>query len=506
MLYRRFGKTNYKLSALGIGTNRFLIGKNVEEDICKAAKLVYAALKSGANYIDVAYNYSKGYAYRVLKLAFEMAEKEKIKYYVTVKSAYKTDKTADAAYHRVQSSIREMGLHKATFFVCWGIQSYEEYEKIMQPCGMYEGALRAKKEGLVDSICFSTHAPIEDIIRIMKSGYFDGVTISYSALNYKQYREVLKCARENEMGVITMNSLGGGIIPQNEDFFEFLKTNADKNIEEGALRFIYAHNEITCCLSGMSSFDELRSNIRTFDFVDSNADLRLSKVDMGMQQLTEYCSGCNYCFGCPKNIPIREYMQALNTVHFPFGEGSYNRNDQTLLTNISITRKLNKDFFNIPESTVNPCIHCGMCESKCTQHLPIRKKIETLYKIFDTTGYSRESQKNRLKELLVDKNYKKVGLMPGGGYTAYVIQLYKEFFGEPQFDIYLFDSNKKLWGTENNGLRIYDPSKLQSMNLDLVLVTNYIYLNEIYDDIIGKYKYRGNIQKLHNSQDVPWVF
>lgn len=71
MLYRRFGKTNYKLSALGIGTNRFQIGKNVEEDICKAAKLVYVALKSGANYIDVAYNYSKGYAYRILKLAFE---------------------------------------------------------------------------------------------------------------------------------------------------------------------------------------------------------------------------------------------------------------------------------------------------------------------------------------------------------------------------------------------------------------------------------------------------
>ena len=399
-----------------------------------------------------------------------------------------------------------MKIKKATFFVCWGIQSYEEYENIIQPGGVYEGAMRAKEEGLVDSICFSTHAPVEDIIRILMEERFDGVTISYSALNYKQYESVLNCARERDIGVITMNSLGGGIIPQNKEFFNFLKTDLDDNVEQGALRFIYAHEEITCCLSGMASLKEVEDNLNTFENVDDYAKQRLVLVDEGMAQLTEFCSGCNYCAGCPKNIPIRELMQSLNTVYFPFREGSYNRTDREVLENISIARKLNKDFFYMPRNMENPCIHCGACESKCTQHLPIQNKLTSLYMMFKKTGYSKEGQKTRLKELLVGKGYHRVAFIPGGGYAAYVLKLYREFFGEPEFEILLFDNNPNLWGTLNNGIPIHNPADMEQMNLDVVVVANYIYADEIYNDLVAQKKYPGKVVKLHKEYDVPWVF
>ena len=99
--------------------------------------------------------------------------------------------------------------------------SYGEFESLFQKNGIYKGALQLRDEGIVDHLCFSVHAPADDVIKMLRSRAFEAVTISYSLLNALRYQVVLRTASELGIGVAAMNPLGGGIIPNNAEFFSF---------------------------------------------------------------------------------------------------------------------------------------------------------------------------------------------------------------------------------------------------------------------------------------------
>ena len=505
MLYRDFGQTGVKLSALGIGTNRFRVNNtDDDEQIAISAEVVSDALALGVNYIDTTYSYSKGTAYKILRKALVKANQP---FHITVKASYDSDKTADDVLYRVEDSLKALGLEKATFFLAWSIMNHQEFEAIMAKGGLYEGALRAKDRGLIDHICFSTHAPIDDVVRIVESGAFAGVTISYSLLNYSIMDPILQAAKKQKMGVIAMNSLGGGVIVQNEGYFDFARYDQSESIAQAALRFAYAHPAMTTLLSGMATKEELADNIGAFETVSPEDDqTRISRVEIKMSQQENFCTGCRYCDGCPAGIPVYAFMQSANALLLP-AVSTYNRNDESVLHNIALFRKLKMDFGFVPEDIHNPCIRCGRCEEKCTQKLPIIKQIADIYRRSKEATFSEAGWKQRLDDLLHGKGYKTVGFYPGGGYSAKVMALYQKFWGKLPFDkCYLFDSNQTLWGQTNAGLTIHAPEEIGTLKPDLLLITSFNYGEEIYQSV-QKYSKMGIVvKKLHQANDVPWIF
>lgn len=89
---------------------------------------------------------------------------------------------------------------------------------------------------------------------MLKSRAFEAVTISFSLLNSPRYHEVLRTAHELGIGVAAMNPLGGGIIPNNADFFSFAKSDDGEAVTEAALRYVLAHEPIQIALSGPPRF------------------------------------------------------------------------------------------------------------------------------------------------------------------------------------------------------------------------------------------------------------
>ncbi|MFZ5968950.1 MAG: aldo/keto reductase [Bacillota bacterium] len=503
MLYREYGKTKKLISAIGFGSTRFNPADlNDEEGLQRCAELVYLASEQGVNYFDIAHNYSKSQCEAIYKIAFKMLKKP---FFTSAKSSSFQEKTADDVLRRIESSLEKMDINKIDFFYIWSIMNEEHYMDIMKKGGSYEGGLRAKEQGLISHIVFSSHAVPDVAVKIINDRVFEGITVSYNPLNYQLMDKVIKAAAENNMGVAVMNPLAGGFIPQNKDFFSKLIEIENETVAQAALRFIYSHPEITCVLSGFSSEQEIHENTVALNDETEISQQRIEVFEGKLRQMTGFCTGCGYCRICPQNIPIPEYMQSYNMSFFESFQDMYGRSDEALIKRISVFRKLVLDFQILLENSQNPCIRCGKCEKICTQHLPIMGRIDELLEWAEISCSTRELYKERLDELLNNKNYKKVGFFTAGGYTAYVIEYYKKFFGDFDFDVFIFDSNRSKWGGELAGYTVYSPEKILEIKPDCIIISNYIYSQEIFESL-KHYEDEGiKIIPLHKENDVPWI-
>ena len=489
---------------LGLGTSRFPIsGPDDQRGIEQSVELVCHALNKGVNYIDTSYPYSAGMAQTVLKEAFARVHKP---FHVTVKVMHDMDKTADAARRRVELQLQAMGLEKASFFTCWTIWNYGVFKEIMKKGGVYEGAVRLRDEGLIDHICFSTHASPEDIIRIIESGAFEGATISYSLLNATNMQTVLEAAQRHNVGVAVMNPLGGGVIAQNEDYFSFARNVDEQSTVHAALRFAKAHPAVKIVLGGVQSIAEFDDSVRALTGNDTELDkARLERVLQDVANLKGFCTGCKYCEGCPQEIPTPLIMRARNALLFA-PVASYNRTGEELSYNIQLFRTLHHDEKWLPETVENPCIQCGQCEQKCTQKLNIIDAVQDTYARAGKIGFSQAAHKERLRELLYRKGYQKVGLYPNGGFANLVRELYADAFGEAEFEWIQFNSDPKMSGELSGGLPIHTPDEIASIKPDIIVVCTYKYDSEIYSSL-RHYETEGiKIVKLHGTDDIPWVF
>ena len=492
------------LFPLGLGTSRFPVaGVNDEEGIEKSVQIVLSALAAGVSYIDASNTYSRGMAQSVLKRAFA---RTKHPYHVTLKSQFGVDNTSDEARRRAELSLENMGIDHASYFLAWSIMSYAEFEAITQKGGLYDGARRLKNEGIIDHVCFSTHAPVPDIIKILQSGAFEGMTISYSLLNHAAMQPALDIAQKLNIGVVVMNALGGGIIPNNPEYFAFSRSGAEHSVAQAALRFVAAQPAVRIVLSGVSSESELDENLKAFTEKNpENNEARISRISSCVKELDKYCTGCKYCAGCPEDIHVAAIMQSRNILLFKPMQ-SHNRVDPEVLRNIHFLGRLNVDFSFLPDTAENPCTRCGKCEKKCTQRLNICEAIEDTYGRAKTACFSKAARRERLVSLIGCRNYKKVGFYPGGGHTAAVLRTFRELVGEPEFELFLFDSNPAQWGTSENGLLVHSPREILTIKPDCVVVSNFIFSEEIYKSLLHLKEHGIEVLKLNDDNDAPWLF
>jgi hypothetical protein len=128
-----------------------------------------------------------------------------------------------------------------------------------------------------------------------------------------------------------------------------------------------------------------------------------------------------------------------------------------------------------------------------------------LYERFDECGFSKRHYIKRLREI-IKPIYKKIAFYPGGGYTAYVLSCLREALPDLQAEIFLFDSNENLSGTFNNGIEVMPPDKIPEIAPDIIVISNFIYMEEIYASIKHFAENGIEIVKLHKPDDAPWVF
>ncbi|MBS3734549.1 MAG: aldo/keto reductase [Phycisphaerae bacterium] len=361
MKYVEYGRTGKRVSVIGFGGMRFDQDRPDEQN----ADLVRYACRQGINYFDTAPGY--GRSEDIFGVAFKDMPGA---YYVSTKAMPTSYDTAGAARDAVHKSLDRMGIDKIDFFHVWCLRKMAHYELAVRPGGMYEGLCACRDEGLIEHIVFSSHQPGGEIRDIVDSGRFEGVLLGVNLLNFPYRWEGVEAAHAAGLGVVAMNPLGGGAIPQHDGDLARLAREGETTTET-ALRFIVGAPQITVALVGFTDPEHVDFACRIADAAApfDEADLRRTRdrLDANMNEL---CTGCGYCEGCPKNIPVPAYMQWYNDKLISA------KSDEEMVK--SVEGQHDWGLLVGRQADADACIECRQCEEACTQHLPIIERLKEI--------------------------------------------------------------------------------------------------------------------------------
>lgn len=363
MYYKEYGNTGIKVSAVGLGTMRY-----DEDDIAagrfeKCAEIPLYAFEKGINYWDTAPFYCDDKSEIVTGMALSQVKREDV--FVTSKVNFNTlgnDTSRDAFFKRLDKSLTRLQTDYIDFYHMWCMRSIGAYNDHVK--ALYEYFQEANEQGLIKNIVFSSHMQGDEIAQALNPEQFKGMLIGYNALNYKFRQSGLEEAHAKGMGVVVMNPLGGGMIPQNPETFKYLTEGTDLNVAQGAIRFVASHKEITVALAGCTTKEHVDDAVKAVEnLVELPAKDVIEKYEGQGKALNNLCTGCGYCVGCPVKIDIPKFMDTYNQYIFT-GDKS------------GIPDRL-AGMWGL-ENIADKCVACGKCERECTQHLPIIERLKEI--------------------------------------------------------------------------------------------------------------------------------
>jgi len=357
MIYRKHGRTGEKLSIVGFGGMRF---KNIDDrEAC--VSMILEAAKLGINYFDTAPLYFGIKSEQTFGDAFKELKKQNMPFY----SSTKTFETTEHGIRKeLDRQLKRLGLDAIDFYHIWSVTSLDNWRKRKRD-GILDTFVKLKEEGLIRHICVSSHLIGDDINELLQENIFEAVLFGYSAYNFSVRQKAFEAIKKYDIGCVVMNPLGGGIIPQHPEIFEFIKEDKHESIVEAALHFIFSHEKITTALVGFGTLEEVRQAVHTVETFKGVDEAYLNKIKgEATNSFGTLCTGCQYCDNCPVEIPIPKYMEAYNHKIL------YN-SDKAILDRL-------KWHWEIPKEIAGTCIECGQCEEVCTQHIPIISRLKEI--------------------------------------------------------------------------------------------------------------------------------
>ena len=211
MIYRRFGRTELQMPVFSCGGMRYQHSWKDEEaegitneGQANLEATIRRSVELGINHIETA----RGYGTSELQLGRILPKFDREKIIVQTKvapceSAEEFRKTFDHSMGLLQlDHVELLGLH--------GLNNQEFFDWSMRPGGCMDEAEKLRKEGRVKHIGFSTHGPLDVIVKAIETGRFDYVNLHYYWI-YQNNWAAIEAATRQDMGVfiISPNDKGG---------------------------------------------------------------------------------------------------------------------------------------------------------------------------------------------------------------------------------------------------------------------------------------------------------
>jgi len=211
MEYRRFGRTNRKLSVITLGGMRYHDGWSKPRDqphpriIEQCKNMLSIALARGINHIETAYGYGKSeYAYGAAIAELGLARDSFT--LMTKGSAV----TGDEMKRVVEEQLVGLRTDHIDLYGFHGINTSEILDQALAKGGPLDVLADYQAQGVIGHLGFSTHAPLKVIHRALLSNRFDFVNLHYYYFFQRNLGAIL-LAQALDMGVfiISPNDKGG---------------------------------------------------------------------------------------------------------------------------------------------------------------------------------------------------------------------------------------------------------------------------------------------------------
>ncbi|NCB42345.1 MAG: aldo/keto reductase [Clostridia bacterium] len=324
MQYVVLGKTGLKVSKVSFG------GIPIQKGTAADTKSIVDKMEEvGMNYIDTARGYTVseeyiGAALQGRREKFILATKSMVRSYEGMKN-------------EVDTSLKNLQTDYIDLYQIHNIKT-ADFELIFGEEGAYKALEEAKAAGKIGHIGVTAHG-LDDLKRIVQefADKIETVMFPYNLVEI-QGEEILKKARDKNIGTISMKPLAGG----NLDDYEL------------ALRFILLSEACDLSIPGMGDAVEVEKNASACENIKPLSIAEVEKIESLRKELgNQFCRRCGYCAPCTVGIDIPTNFVFANYLR------KYGLADWA------------KDRYSSLKVNASACIECGVCEERCPYDLPI---------------------------------------------------------------------------------------------------------------------------------------
>ena len=318
----RLGKTDVMVSEVGFGGIP-IIPLNLED----AIKVVCHGYDMGITFFDTANMY--GDSEKKIGQALEPVRDNVILATKTLK------RDAEGAAKHIAYSLDNLRTDRIDIYQLHSLSDEKTLEQVLASGGAYNAVSKAQSEGKIRFIGFSSH-DIATSLKACRTGFFSTIQFPFNFIERDPAYELFRVAREQNMGIIAMKPLGGGLLERADLCFKFLQQYED-----------------VVPIPGFSSIEEIDEIIELYLSPetltrDDNIEIEKIRSELGKT----FCHRCGYCVPCEQEVKIPEVL-------------SFRSNSKRLAPDIVIM--MGKD----PMESAENCDECGECLEKCPYKLPI---------------------------------------------------------------------------------------------------------------------------------------
>lgn len=386
MLYRDFGKTGEKISALGFGCMRLpLKGDNpMDIDEKTAINMLRSAIDQGVNYLDTAYPYhglsmdEGGASEPFLAKALQDRYREKVK--ISTKLPSWAVETREDMDRFLNEQLKRLETDCIDFYLVHGINKI--YWENLKELGFEDFLDEAIADGRIKHAGFSFHDRIE-LFKEVVDRYewsFCMIQLNYLDDEYQAGIEGMEYASAKGLGVAVMEPLRGGHLATNiptevQELFDGAEMK--RSPAEWALRWVWNHPEVSVVLSGMSTIEQVEENLKLADkshpgmLTDQELDITKQAKSIYEKKLKIKCTDCGYCLPCPSGVNIPENFAKYND-YYLFGTPE-----------MMELYKFNYHAFMPEQEHASKCNECGICEEHCPQGIEIIQELKKVKKFYE---------------------------------------------------------------------------------------------------------------------------
>lgn len=257
---------------------------------------------------------------------------------------------AATAEKHIRRSLENLQTDHIDIYQLHNISNEDALSQVLALGGAYEAAQKAREEGAIRFIGFSSHN-VKFAARVCRMGLFSTVQIPFNFIETEAMEEIFGVAREMGMGVIGMKPLGGGLLQRADLCINFLRRYPDVIPIPGVV--------------SKTEMDEIVSLYRTRPPLTEEDLAAMEKIraDLG----TRFCRRCGYCLPCEKGVRIPEVMAFKPVLKRLQMESAL---------------KFSRDALKSAEN----CDQCGACIERCPYELPIPEMLDENLALFRETS------------------------------------------------------------------------------------------------------------------------